>query len=316
MPQNNHILSSLIRSKAKELGFEACGIARADHLQEYQPRLHNWLSKGNQASMGYMERNFDKRLDPRLLVEGAASLIVLAQNYFPSRQQHPLAHYKVSKYAYGMDYHGLIKNKLHSLLEYIRQNSPRPVQARVFTDSAPVLERAWAQRAGLGFTGRNACLIIPRKGSFFFLSEIIINLPLQYDAPFEKNLCGSCTRCMQACPTGAIKASGEIDARRCISYLTIESKDPIPREFKGRCQNWIFGCDICQDVCPYNRFSKPHDEPGLKPLAYVDWQQQQWEQLAPDEYQAEIRKSGSPIARASFEKLSGNIRFYQKEVEL
>ncbi|MFO7977637.1 MAG: tRNA epoxyqueuosine(34) reductase QueG [Bacteroidales bacterium] len=306
------IRSNAIRQKALELGFTACGMAKAGPLHEYRSRMDSWLGQGHHATMGYMERNQDKRLNPALLVPGASTVIALAVNYFPGQGQHPDARYRISKYAYGLDYHVVIKKKLFALLDFIREQSENPVQARVFTDSAPVLEKAWAQKAGIGATGKNSCLIIPGTGSYVFLAEIIINLELPVDTPFDKDLCGSCTRCMKACPTQAITAPGVIDSSRCLSYLTIERKEEIPEAFAGKCQQWIFGCDICQDVCPYNKVAQPHREPELQPLPYVAWSHEQWENLTPEIYHKEIKKSGSPLSRVSFEKLTSNITLNQK----
>lgn len=309
-PTTAQTLSSVIRQQARLLGFDACGFAKASSLPDFENKLALWLQKGYHGTMGYMQNNIEKRVDPTRLVDGAVSVIALAHNYFPVQEQHPDAHYKVSKYAYGLDYHTVLKKKLFLLLDFIRQHSTADINARVFTDSAPVPERAWATMAGLGATGKNSCLILPGKGSFFFLAEIIINVELGYDEPYTRDLCGSCTRCMQACPTGAITSAGVIDSTKCISYLTIESREDIPMEFAGKFNNWIFGCDICQDACPHNRFAKPHDEPGFDPLPYIKWTKEQWEGLTKETYNRSIKNSGSPLSRASFEKLSNNISFH------
>lgn len=273
--------------------------------------------------MSYMERNIDKRLDPGLLLPGAQSIIVVAQNYFPGRMQMPglQSHHtknndnkgretggiKIAKYAWGKDYHYVIREKLRALARLLEELSPG-TQSRVFTDSAPVLERAWAEKAGIGWTGKNACLIIPRKGSYFFLAEIITNMALEPDEPFIKNHCGNCTRCIEACPTGAIVAPGSIDARQCLSYLTIESKDAVPQEYVNKSRGWVFGCDICQDVCPHNRFSKGHEEPGLKPLMpFREWTNDQWLSLTKTGFRKELIKAGSPLARVKYEKLAGQL---------
>ena len=307
-----HSLTQAIKQHALTLGFDACGITHTRRLTNYEERVAQWLEKGHHAGMGYMQNHFEKRMDPGLLVPGARSVVVLAHNYYPAEVQHPNAWYKVAKYAYGRDYHLVIRGKLFKLLDYTRQASGHQVQGRVFTDSAPVLERAWAQETGIGFIGKNSCTILPRKGSFFFLSEMIIDLELEPDHAFGKDLCGSCMRCMDACPTGAITHPGVVDARRCISYLTIESKEDIPETFAGKCGQWIFGCDICQDVCPYNRFARPHQEPAFEPMPFISqWQKADWETLTKESYNKEIKKTGSPLSRAKFEKLAGNIRFIQ-----
>jgi epoxyqueuosine reductase len=308
-----HSLTQAIKKHALTLGFDACGIARAERLTAYENRLKQWLDNGSNAGMGYMQNHFEKRMDPTVLVPGAKSVVVLAHNYYPAEPQHPEAWYKVAKYAYGRDYHLVIKEKLFKLLDFAREVSGQQVKGRVFTDSAPVLERAWAQETGIGFIGKNSCIILPRKGSFFFLSEMIIDLELEPDKAFGKDLCGSCMRCMDACPTGAITQPGVVDANRCISYLTIESKEDIPETFAGKCGQWIFGCDICQDVCPYNRFASPHQEPAFKPLPFITlWNRSDWESLTRETYNTEIKNAGSPLSRARFEKLTGNIRFIQK----
>lgn len=293
---------------------------------------YKWLEKGFQGSMTYMERNREKRLDPRLLLPGAQSVIVVAQNYFPGSMQMPEAqsHHtkkydsegretkgiKIAKYAWGKDYHFVIKEKLAVLARLLEEMTPG-TQCRVFTDSAPVLERAWAQKAGIGWTGKNACLIIPQKGSYFFLAEIITTMALEPDEPFVKNHCGNCTRCIKACPTGAIVAPGSIDARRCLSYLTIESKEIVPPALSTKSQGWVFGCDICQDVCPHNRFTKSHNEPGLKPLRpFREWTNEQWLSMTKTEFRNELAKAGSPLARVKYEKLAGqlsNAALLQKE---
>ena len=256
--------AAMIKAKAHELGFLACGMARAGFLKEEAPRLEQWLRQGKQGSMGYMERNFDMRLDPTKLVPGAKSVISLAYNYFtPPKQLDPEAP-KLSTYAYGRDYHKVVKQRLKPLVEHITEQFGQ-VAFRTFVDSAPVLEKAWAERAGLGWRGKNTNVIRQGAGSFFFLCEIILDLDLEPDAPATDH-CGTCRRCIDACPTEAITPYG-VDGSRCISYLTIELKEAIPQEFEGRMAGWTFGCDICQQVCPWNRFSAQHREPEFTPKA-------------------------------------------------
>lgn len=311
MDTRSDSISSQIRSKAVELGFDACGMAPAGEVDvEMRTRFTTWLSDCRHGKMQYMKNHMEKRLDPVSLVPGAKSVICLAMNYHRKGFQPEDAQYKISQYAAGKDYHTVIKKKLYLLLDFILSIAPGK-NARVFTDSAPVLERYWAQKSGLGATGKNACLILPRKGSYFFLSEIIIDLELDYDTPFEKDLCGNCTRCIDACPTGAISAPGVIDAKSCISYLTIELKDEIPDAFRGKTADCIFGCDICQDVCPHNiKFAVPANEPEFEPIpAISQWNKNEWEMMDKPSYRKNFLKTGSPVARAAFQKLRGNIEF-------
>ncbi len=309
MLQSDARLSETIKKEAAELGFDACGIAYAAPLQAEQELFFQWIRKGHHGKMGYMANHPDKRMDPRKLLPGAKSVIVVALNYFPEEKQPSENRLKVSKYAYGKDYHFIIKEKLRKLIRLLARHDPQS-QSREFTDSAPLLERSWAQRAGLGWTGKNSCLILPRKGSFFFMGEILTTASLKADEPFFKEQCGNCTRCMEACPTGAIIAPGQIDARLCTSYLTIELKDSIPPEFKNKTHGWFFGCDICQDVCPFNRFARPHREESLKPLPFItQWKDKDWKTLDKPTFNREIKKNHSPIARVKFEKLRENIAF-------
>ncbi len=300
-------LSSAIKSKAAALGFDACGLARASALEEYKPVLDQWLKQGFHGRMGYMANHFDKRLDPRLLTEGAKTVVVVAMNYFPPVHQPDSAAYKVARYAYGKDYHLVIKNKLKELAAFITDLAGEH-HYRAFTDSAPVLERSWAVEAGLGNTGKNACLILPRKGSYYFLGEIITSIEAEPDAPFSKDLCGNCTRCMDACPTSAIVAPGKVDAGKCISYLTIELRDRIPDSYRTKTRGWIFGCDICQEVCPHNRHARPHQIKDLEPLRpLVEWTDQQWRSCTKEEFNRDLKKAGSAISRISLDKLKDNI---------
>ncbi|MEE4177695.1 MAG: tRNA epoxyqueuosine(34) reductase QueG [Bacteroides sp.] len=303
-PKDN---AEFLKQEALKLGFSACGIASAEKFREHKQPLKSWLSEGMHGAMGYMENHLEKRLDPRLLVPGARSVVVVALNYFPPAFQHPESPYIVSKYAYGKDYHFILKEKLQQLLEILKKREPAH-QGRVFTDSAPVLERGWAVKAGLGWTGKNGCLIIPRKGSFFFLGELITNIELQPDIPFEKDLCGNCTLCMEACPTGALISPGKLDARKCISYLTIELKSPVPEPFRGKMKGRIFGCDICQDVCPHNRFAVPTDETGFLPLEPIrNWKAEQWENMEPVTFNQMVKKAASPMGRVTYSKIMDNI---------
>ncbi len=301
-------ITKALKAKALELGFAACGVARTRRLTHREGFLREWLEAGYQGKMAYMANHFDKRVDPGLLVPGALSVISLALNYYPAAQQPPGTRCRVSRYAFGKDYHFIIKDKLQILADYL-ESMAGPHQYRVFTDSAPVLERSWAQEAGLGGTGKNTCFIIPRKGSYFFLGEMITTVALEADPPFEKDLCGTCTRCIEACPTAAIIEPEKLDAGKCISYLTIELKDPIPEPLRKKCRGWIFGCDICQEVCPHNRHASPHGHPEMQALKPVKtWGDDQWRNMTREDYNREIRKTASAIGRVKYEKLMDNIR--------
>lgn len=299
--------SQLIKAEALRLGFMACGISKADFLEEEAPRLEAWLSNNRQGEMAYMENHFDKRLDPRLLVEGAKSVVSLTLNYFTPAKQLDSEAPKISKYAYGTDYHAVIKEKLKELLAFINDEIGE-VGGRCFVDSAPVMDKAWAQKAGLGWRGKNTNLISKGAGSFFFLAELIIDLELEYDLPFATDHCGSCTRCIDACPTDAIVAPYTVDGSKCISYLTIELKNEIPAEFKGKMENWMFGCDICQDVCPWNRFATPHHEPAFEPAQkLLQLKKSELVDLT-DEVFKQVFK-GSAVKRTKFSGLKRNIDF-------
>ncbi|MGC6284445.1 MAG: tRNA epoxyqueuosine(34) reductase QueG [Polaribacter sp.] len=298
--------SQFIKNEAQRLGFLNCGIAKAEFLETEAPRLETWLKNGYQGSMAYMENHFDKRLDPRLLVEGAKTVVSLSFNYYPSQFQNSES-YKISKYAYGQDYHHVIKSKLRELLASI-QDEIGEVNGRCFVDSAPVLERAWAERAGLGWNGKHSLLIEKQKGSFFFLAELIIDLELDYDAPTKTDHCGECTRCIDACPTEAILPNNVIDSNKCISHLTIELKDSIPNQFKNDIENWMFGCDICQDVCPWNRFSKPHNEPLFAPKEeLLNFNKKDWEEITEETFGKVFQKSA--VKRIKYSGLKRNIAF-------
>jgi len=284
-----------------------CGIAKAEFLEEEAPRLETWLKKGMHGEMQYMENHFDKRLDPRLLVDSAKSVISLSLNYYTeNEQQDPLAP-KISRYAYGADYHHVIKDKIKQLLEIINEQIGE-VNGRAFVDSAPVLDRVWAKKAGMGWIGKNTNLISKKVGSFFFLAELIVDLELEYDIEPTADHCGTCTRCIDACPTEAIVGPYIVDGSRCISYLTIELKNEIPTEFKGKMDNWMFGCDICQDVCPWNKFSVLHSEPSFTPPAeLLGMSKPEWEDITQDVFQKVFKNSA--VKRTKFAGLKRNIAF-------
>ena len=302
--------SLLIKQKAAELGFSFCGIARAAYLEEEAPRLEAWLKAGMHGQMGYMANHFDLRLDPRKLVPGAKSMVVLGYSYFPKEDLTNSTGYKVAKYAYGQDYHHVLKAKLRELMVYIEEQIGA-VEGRAFVDSAPLMERQWAQKAGLGWLGKNSLLLNKQLGSFFFLAELVLDLALEPDVPLAKDYCGTCTRCMDACPTDAIVKPGVVDASRCISYFTIELKEEIPQEVKGKFEDWIFGCDICQDVCPWNRFSQQHQEPLFEPHQELKgMRKQDWEEITTEVFARVFKKSA--VKRTKLEGLKRNISFVKK----
>lgn len=297
----------MIKQEALRLGFMSCGIAKAEFLEEEAPRLEKWLKNNHHGEMSYMENYFDKRLDPRLLVDGAKSIVSLTLNYYSEEKQLDKNAPKISKYAYGMDYHSVIKSKLQELMHFIRENIGE-VDGRCFVDSAPVMDKAWAQKAGLGWQGKNSNLISKQVGSFFFLAELIIDLDLAYDTPFPTDHCGSCTRCIDACPTDAIVAPYKVDGSKCISYLTIELKNEIPTEFKGKMDNWMFGCDICQDVCPWNRFATVHNEENFKPKEeLLGLSKSELVDLTEEVFKKVFKNS--PVKRTKFAGLKRNIDF-------
>lgn len=300
----------LIKKEAARLGFDACNIARAQKLDDEARMLESWLAKGFHGGMHYMENHFDLRIDPTRLVPGAKSVIVLLLNYFPPQQQDTSP--KISKYAYGRDYHEVIKDKLKQLLHCMQQNIGE-VNGRGFVDSAPVLERSWAMRSGLGWIGRNGNLIAKQKGSFFFIATLITDLELEYDDPFAKDYCGTCRRCIDACPTEAILEDRVIDGSRCISYFTIELKEMmIPEEMQGKFKDWMFGCDTCQDVCPWNRFSTPTTEAGFAPLPEVlNLTTKEWEALTETSFKEIFRHS--PLKRAKFQGIQRNLKFLNRQ---
>ncbi len=298
--------TQLIKSQSKRLGFDYCGISRAEFLEDEAPRLENWLNKNMHGQMSYMQNYFDKRLDPRLLVPGAKSVISLLLNYYPTDNQADNATFKISKYAYGKDYHFVIKEKLNQLLQFIKSTIGE-IDGRVFVDSAPVMDKVWAKKSGLGWIGKNSNLINKNNGSFYFIAELIIDLELEYDGAI-KDYCGTCTRCMDACPTDAIVAPYVVDGSKCISYFTIELKDNIPAEVKGKFDNWIFGCDICQDVCPWNRFSKPHNEPHFRAdKELLGMTQNNWLDLTAETFKRVFKDSA--VKRTKFKGLKRNIDF-------
>ena len=298
--------TELIKNEAKRLGFLSCGISKADFLEEEAPRLEQWLKKNMHGEMQYMENHFDKRLDPTKLVEDSKSVVSLLLNYFPSKEPHDKTAPKISKYAYGTDYHFVIKEKLKQLLEFIYQEIGE-VSGRAFVDSAPVLDKAWAAKSGLGWIGKNSNLITKDTGSFYFIAELILDLPLNYDTPTTDH-CGTCTACIDACPTGAIVDPYVVDGSKCISYFTIELKNEIPSEMKGQFDNWMFGCDVCQDVCPWNRFSKAHSEPLFNPNnKLLSMSKSEWEEITEDLFQEIFKKSA--VKRAKFSGLTRNINF-------
>lgn len=304
---NQIALSQSIKLKAEELGFYKCSIVKAESLSQETSRLADWLAAGRQGDMQYMENHFEKRTDPTKLVPGAKSLIVVLFNYCPDKEMKTKDNYHISKYAYGTDYHFIMKRKLKDLIAFISEQVPES-QARAFVDSAPVLERSWAAKAGLGWIGKNTCLITKERGSYFFIGEIIINQELHFDNQLVPNHCGGCRRCIEACPTNALDEHG-LDSRKCISYLTIEyKKDQLPGELQQKMKDWIFGCDICQDVCPWNRLSEPHNEPEFKPSdELLAMKKEDWNRL--DENQFRRLFKNSPVKRTKYLGLKRNILF-------
>tara|TARA_B100000949_G_scaffold36460_2_gene30367 strand:+ start:2248 stop:3174 length:927 start_codon:yes stop_codon:yes gene_type:complete len=303
--QNTSKYTQLIKAEAKRLGFLSCGISKAEFLEEEAPRLENWLKKNMHGEMVYMENHFDKRLDPTLLVPDSKSVISLLLNYFPSEEQVKNT-YKISKYAYGTDYHFVIKDKLRQLMDFISEEIGE-VQGRAFVDSAPVLDKAWAAKSGLGWIGKHSNLLTKQLGSFYFVAELIVDLDLEYDTPVTDH-CGSCTACIDACPTNAIVADRVVDGSKCISYYTIELKNEIPTSEKGKFEDWMFGCDICQDVCPWNRFSKSHNEPLFNPHPeLLSMTKKDWEEITEDVFYKFFKNSA--VKRTKFSGLKRNINF-------
>jgi epoxyqueuosine reductase len=304
-------LSEAIKKKARELEFAGCGFSRAEALPEDAQRLKAWLQKGHHAHMGYMANHFEKRTDPTLLVDGAKTVISLLYNYYTDRIQSDPQAPILSKYAYSKDYHFVMKDKMHLLFDFIKSMHPE-AQGRVFVDSAPVLDRAWAKRAGLGWIGKNSMLISRSAGSFVFIGEIILNLELEYMQIPESDFCGSCTRCIEACPTEAILDTRSIDSERCISYQTIENKGEISSELEGKLSGRVFGCDICQDVCPWNRKAENHQEHAFNPEGdLLEMSRESWLKLSREEYKLLFHQSA--VERAGYDKIKGNLAFLQKK---
>lgn len=305
MIENKSKYATMIKAEAIRLGFSSCGISKASFLETEAPRLEQWLNNQMHGQMSYMENHFDKRLDPTKLVEGAKSVVSLTLNYYPEEKQIEDS-FKISKYAYGEDYHYIIKDKLKELLFYI-ESVVGDVDGRVFVDSAPVLDKAWAAKSGLGWVGKNNNLINRKSGSFFFIAELIIDLELEEDGPTTDH-CGTCTKCIDACPTGAIESPYLVNGSKCISYLTIELKDDIPQEFSGKLDNWMFGCDVCQDVCPWNRFATPHKEDRFIPNnELIHYSKREWKELTKETFNEIFKKSA--IKRAKYEGLLRNMQF-------
>ena len=303
------IQSSQIKAEALRLGFDACGIAKAEPIrQEVAEEFREWLRQGHHASMQYMENHLEKRLNPQLLMEGVRSIVCVALNYKPSAQQNQEG-YQLAAYALGRDYHDIVKEKLHQLAAYIIgqwEDEEQPVSYRAFTDSAPVMERYWAMQAGIGWIGRHHQLIIPKSGSMFFLGELFLNIPLAYDQPATSH-CGNCTRCIEACPTGALTAEGPFRAERCLSYLTIENREEIPPEMKDKMGSTIYGCDRCQQACPWNTMGAPTREPALQPKEeLMTMTREQWQHLSEEDYRRLFK--GSAVKRAKYSGLMRNIQ--------
>ncbi len=303
--KNKEHYTKLIKNEAKRLGFISCGISRAEFLEDEAPRLEKWLKMKMNGEMKYMENYFEKRLDPTKLVDGAKSIISLAYNYYPKDLQNKEAP-KVSKYAYGMDYHYVIKEKLNFFLTFIRDKIG-DVHGRAFVDSAPILEKAWAAKSGIGWVGKNSNLITKQVGSFYFLAELIVDLDLDYDT-IESDHCGECTACIDACPTQAIAQPYVVDGSKCISYFTIELKENIPKEFKGKFDDWVFGCDICQDVCPWNKFSKTHREPLFQANSeLMKMSRDEWNEITEETFNKIFKNSA--LKRTGYKGLTRNLNF-------
>jgi epoxyqueuosine reductase len=303
-PKEQH--TAWVKEEARQRGFMYCGIAKAEFLEDEAPRLEAWLHQNMHGKMAYMANHFDKRLDPTLLVPGAKSVVTLLYNYFPEKDINLGKEIKIAKYAWGEDYHHVIKKKLFGMMEHLREKIGA-IEGRAFVDSAPVMERAWAARSGAGWIGKNSLLLHKQAGSFFFLAELILDLELVPDGPVP-DYCGTCTACMDACPTDAIPQPQVVDGSRCISYLTIELKDALPQEFSGKMEGWAFGCDICQDVCPWNRFAKPHREPAFTPHPNLEGlSTPDWKEITHEVFHKVFKKSA--VKRAGYEGLKKNIRF-------
>ncbi len=310
--KDNSAYTRFIKNTAKDLGFDFCGIAKATFLEDDAHRLESWLNKGRHGDMHYMQNNFDLRTNPTLLVPGAKSVITLLYNYYPQEKQRPDAP-QIAKYAYGEDYHFVIRKKLNAFFEILKKEIGE-IQGRGFVDSAPVLERTWAQKSGLGWIGKNGNLINKNKGSFFFIASLIIDVDLDYDDAYAKDYCGSCTRCIDECPTDAILPGKEIDGSKCISYFTIELKDALlPDKMKGQFNNWMFGCDVCQDVCPWNRFSEAQQQTELTPVNEIlNYSFNDWAELTEENFK--IIFKNSTLKRSKFAGIKRNLKFLEKEI--
>jgi epoxyqueuosine reductase len=304
--------STFIKQLAIEYGFSFCGISKAEELTAEAFKLEQWLKAGHHGRMGYMENHFEKRIDPRKLVEGAKTVVSLMFNYYTVEKN--TTGPKISKYAYGKDYHLVLKEKLYAIMEELRHHWGE-IHGRAFVDSAPVLEKAWARKSGLGWLGKNANLINKQQGSFFFLAELILDIEISPDAALQKNYCGTCTACVDACPTDAILGNGEVDGSKCISYFTIELKDSIPAEMKNKFANWAFGCDICQDICPWNRFSKEHEEPGFRIKDEIlNFSEDDWMEITEDVFKKAFKDS--PLSRTGYKGLKRNLHFLYDDPEI
>lgn len=305
-------LSEWIVAEATQLGFDACGISRATLLEKESAHVEQWLDNQHEGEMSYLNRNKEKRYDPRLLVEGTKSIVTVLYNYFPKQKLSEGDNFKIAKYAYGADYHEVLKQKMRLLLERVETRAGKLEGCRVFVDSAPVLDRAWAVKCGLGFIGKNTTLIHPKKGSFFFIGHLFLPLDLTETGQELSNRCGRCTKCLDACPTGALEAPFHIDARKCLSYLTIEYKGSLEGQDKSKFNNWIYGCDMCQDVCPYNRFSLPNSELEFQPSErLLAMRKTDWQNLTQAEFEVLFKRSA--VKRAGFEGLKRNIDFISRE---
>ena len=303
---NKEQYAKIIKAEAKRLGFLSCGISKAEFLEEEAPQLEHWLHNNMHGNMHYMENHFDKRLDPTLLVEGSKSVISLTYNYYTDAVQQDADAPKISKYAYGVDYHYVIKDKLNQLLEYIKDEIG-DVHGRAFVDSAPIMEKAWAKKSGLGWIGKHSNLITQKVGSYYFIAELIVDLDLEVDHAVTDH-CGSCTACIDACPTQAITEPYKVDGSKCISYFTIELKENIPSEMKGQLDHWMFGCDVCQEVCPWNRFSKNHSEPLFNPNPkLLSMSKKDWEEITQETFNKVFKKSA--VKRTKYSGLKRNVRF-------
>ena len=308
MSSIKQIHTQFIKQEAKRLNFDYCGISKAEFLSEEAPRLEKWLKENKHGQMQYMENYFDKRLNPTLLVEGAKSVISLLYNYYPEQVQNTEAP-KISKYAYGNDYHDVIKEKLQEFLVSLKQKIGN-INGRAFVDSAPVMDKAWAAKSGLGWVGKNSNLITTKHGSFFFIAELIIDVDLEYDQAI-KDYCGTCTRCIDSCPTDAISEPFVVDGSKCISYLTIELKDEIPDSFNGKLDNWAFGCDVCQDVCPWNRFSTPSSEPLFNTSnQLLNFTEVEWNEITEQTFNVLFKHSA--VKRTKYKGLKRNLKFINK----